>query len=415
MKSTFATFGDFELRNRVLMDKLFFRIRFVLSRVILCCFISIIGCQSPSDSADIPSITIDAPKDKISFPLSEITEKIDVIELETNEFSFIRGEIQSVHILEDHLIIDDTSPGVLVFDMHGNFVRQIGKQGQGPGEISSVTIHVQTDAKNGTIWLWLYHKFIIYDINGNLVQDKLRDKPPTFFEYFYYSNDSVFIIQAIDEKVGEMEYSKEISFIIKGYSNGNYSDKLLDSLLIRKYEPWVPPVGGVGFIKTIFQHQGQVYMFFSVCNDDEEYDYLYVIKNNQFVPFARFLVKSTIRDLTVTDRYMVAIHGNLLWDNTKMPQIMTLDMLRALRNSNSKGPERDFSYYVYDYKTGKNINSYHGFIDDIHHTNEIIPINFIDGGEKVFYVREGKWSEELKTELNPTLYIGKLKEFVHFK
>ena len=87
---------------------------------------------------------------------------------------------------------------------------------------------------------------------------------------------------------------------------------------------------------------------------------------------------------------------------------MTREEIASLRSAPK--PEKDFSYYVYDRKAGKYINSYHGFIDDIHHGNEIIPITFIDGGEKFFYIREGKWSEELKAELNPTLYIGTFKK-----
>ena len=46
----------------------------------------IFGCQShPIDSDDIMSITIDVNRNKVTYHLSEITEKVDVIELETND------------------------------------------------------------------------------------------------------------------------------------------------------------------------------------------------------------------------------------------------------------------------------------------------------------------------------------------
>lgn len=384
-------------------------------RSLLCCamiffLVSIIGCQlrsSPtSDSDGILSITIDAKKDKVSFPLSEIAEKIDVIALETNELSLIRGEIHSVHFLNDHLIVFDFSHRVLVFDMQGNFVRTIGKRGQGPGELYGPVASIQVDDEKGTVWFGMVDKFVVYDLNGNLVQSKMRDIPTSILEHYYYSNDSIFHIQAKEEKVSDMEYNIEISYIIRAFSNGDYSKIVLDSLFIWKYEPWPIPHG---FINTIFQHQGQVYMFFSVCCDGV-YDYLYVIKNGQFVPFAKFLVNSTMRGLTVTDRYVAAIHGNIkVSNNAPRPSgILTPEMRAALRDM--PPPEKDFSYYVHDNKTGKDIHSYHGFIDDIHHTNDIVPINFIDGGEKFFYTREGEWSEELKCELNPTLYIGTFKK-----
>ena len=364
---------------------------------------AVIGCQSPSssisDSEGIISIAIDPQKDEVSFPLSEITEKVDVIELETNELSLINGEIRSVHIMKDHLIIQDKSTGVLVFDMHGNYVRRIGKQGQGPGELFSV-LYVQTDPDKGTVWFWLFNKVVVFDINGNLVHENTRDELTSYSEYYYYSNDSIFIIQAEMEKLKGIDYNQEISYLIRAYSNGNYSDNLLDSLPVLKYSSEQK----TNMFKTIFKHQGQIYMLYSICCTDE-YNYLYVIKNNKFVPFAKFLLKSSIRGLTVSDRYVVAIHGDIMWNKTQTT--ITPDMLPALRNQSA---EQDYSYYVYDYKTGKNINSYHGFIDDIHQTKEIIPINFIDGGDKFFYTVKGEWSEDLKCELNPTLYIGTFKK-----
>ena len=399
-KSQFSNSSCLGLRNRICTLKSFFRIRSIISWVMLFISISFIRCQSPSpsDSDAILSITIDAKKDKISFPISEITEKVDVVELETNELSLINGEIQSVHIVKDHLIVQDKSPGVLVFDMHGNYVRRIGKQGQGPGELVNV-LYVQSDPEKGNILFWLFHKLVIYDINGNLVQENIRDEQTSYSEFYYYSNDSIFIIQAKEEKLKGVDYSKEISFVLRAYSNGNYSDNLLDSLPILKYSSEQK----TDMFKTIFQHQEQVYMLYSICCNDE-YNYLYVIKNNKFVPFAKFLLKSSMRGLTVTDRYVAAIHGNIIFN--KMPTTITPDMAPALRNQRA---EHDYSYYVYDNKTGKNINSYHGFIDDIHHTKEILSINFIDGGDKFFYTRQGEWSEDLKCELNPTLYIGTFK------
>ena len=367
--------------------------------------ISFISCQSPSNSTlesdSILSITIEAKEDKISLPLSEITEKVDVIALETNEFSLINKEIQSIHILKDYIIIKDASPGVLVFDTHGNFVRRIGQQGQGPGELYAV-LYIQIDFIKSHIWFWLFNKIVIFDINGNFVKEIIRDKLTSYSEYYYYYNDSIFIINAKEEKLKVFDYSKEISFLIRPYPITNYSEVLLDSLPIMKYSSEQK----TDMFKTIFQHQGQVYMLYAICCN-EEYNYLYVIKKNKFVPFVRFLLESSMRGLIVTDRYAIVTHGNITNDKRQTPQTITPDIIPALRNQST---EHDFSYYVYDFKTKKNYNSYNGFIDDIHHIKEIISIKFIDGGDKFFYTTEGEWSEYLKCELNPMLYIGTFKK-----
>ena len=150
-------------------------------------------------------------------------------------------------------------------------------------------------------------------------------------------------------------------------------------------------------------------MFFAISG--YENCFLYTYKEYQFVSVARFMldVATPMRDLTFTDRYVAAIHGPLIRE-TRMPNTLNPEISAAMRSSNIPLPVQDYSTYVYDYKTGKSINSYHGFIDDIHHTNDTILIKFIDGGEKFFYTRENDYSEALGTEPNPTLYIGTYKK-----
>ena len=402
-KTFYSAFRD----NNVLIEKQCSRIQSDTGRFILFCFIiisfSFTGCQSSTSSRDsdsIMSFTVNPNNDKISFPLSEIAEKVDSIELETTDNSLIYREITQVAIMNDHYIIKDHSPGVLFFDLQGKFVRRIGKRGQGPGELYFTTA-VQFNIQNENIWFWQFDKFTVFDVNGNPVEDKKKERQSYSEDKVYYMNDSIFLIQDLTKKDSATGwYNQEMYFKIFAYSNGNIYDNVLDSLLIKRFE--LKPTH-TSDIRTIFQHQGQVYMFYP-----DRDCYIYVIKNGQFVQFARLDLQSTMRELTVTDRYVLAIHGALI--NTSNPAIITPEVAAALRSNGSGNAIKDYSYHVYDRRTGKNIDSYHGFIDDIHHSKEVIPIKFMDGCERFFYTQEGKWSEELNTELNPTLYIGTFKK-----
>jgi hypothetical protein len=387
----------------------------VISIIVLIC-----GCNSSSktesDKDSIIFITIDKINNKTTYPLSTIAEKIDVIELDTNDLSLINGEIRGVHLLGNNVIIQDASSrtGVLVFDLKGKFCGTIGKLGQGPGELSGLGYNRQAVNEKGFIF-WFQHRFVIYDIYGNLIEDRNIDiktkgdgssSVVNFWDhikYSYYFNDSLFfirdVLEEIDDKTKQMTYFK-----IYDYSTGN----CLDSLFISVFEP---DDGRRGvFIhhtfNTVIHHKGQVYMFYAAYQD--EYSYIYVIENNQIVPFARFELNSFVRGLTVTNRYIATIHGEVI-RNIPLPNVITPEVSRSIRNT-PNSTVQNFSYFVYDRRTGKSINSYHGFVDDIHHSDEIVHIKFIDGGEKFYYTQEGKWSEELKMELNPTLYIGTFKK-----
>jgi len=400
----------FEWKNS-LMRKFTFRqvsTRNIILFCFLCIFILLWGCKSSSesDSEDILTIEIEINKDKISFPLSEITEKIDVIELETNDNSFIgsRG-ILHVDTLENYYIVFDGSPGVLVFDSLGNFIRRIGRRGQGPGELTAAN-PCQIDYNNGTIMFNDLKKRVVYDINGKHIEDIYHDMLLSILP-LYYLNDSIFYIDESWENISN-EFFRTVYFNIYNYSNGNFLANLVDSIFVNKSKP----LRALDFNMTFwpFQHQGQVYFYIQNYYEDS---YVYVYRNHQFERFAKFVLKTNIRNLSVTDRYLIAEHGYIVHTGDPGPTVITPDMFEILRLSSrnrENTDKRELSYYVYDYKTGKSIDSYHGFIDDIHHTNDTIPIKFIDGGEKFFYTREHDYSEALGTEPNPTLYIGTFKK-----
>ena len=369
------------------------------------CCISILillwGCKpiSEPDSEDIMTLKIEINKNKISFPLSEIAEKVDVIELEINDNSLIRS-IKQVDILDNYYIIYDGSPGVLVYDSLGNFIRRIGKRGQGPGELTSA-VPCQVDYNKGTILFNLPKKMVIYDINGKHITDIQHDLLLTLAP-FYYLNDSIFYI---DESWDMRdEYVRTVYFKIYNYSNGDFLDNITDSFFVDKSEP----LPGVSFNMNNrpFRHQDQVYFFFPIYDDE---CYLYVYKNHQFEHFAKIILKSDILKLSITDSYVIAAHGYSR-PAGEQPTLLTPDMIPALRSGRPTGRIWTISYYVYDYKTGRSIDSYKGFIDDFHHRNDTIPITIMDGGEKFFYTREHDYSEALGTEPNPTLYIGTFKK-----
>ena len=359
--------------------------------------------SSEPDSEDLMTLKIEDNKNKNSSFLSEIAETVDVIELETNDISLIRSVLR-VNILENHYIVYDGTPGVLIFDRLGNFVRRIGKKGQGPGELTGA-IPCQVDYYKGRILFNLPHKMVIYDINGNHIEDIHHDLLSYLSPFIsYYLNDSLFYIQESWTSVKDT-HVRSFYFNIYNYSNGSFLPNIADSLFVYESKPL--PARTTNMTLGPFQHNGQVYFFYPVHDDD---CYLYVYKNHQFERFAKIDCKTYIRQLFVTDRFVIADLSYILPTGEPGPAIITPDNRDNLRFNRRMPGEKISSFYVYDYKNGRSIDSYKGFIDDFHHSNDTIPIKVIDGGEKFFYTREHDYSEALGTEPNPTLYIGTFKK-----
>lgn len=75
--------------------------------------------------------------------VSEFADTIFYVPLETNSKSLLSG-IFRTQLIEDGILISSLGK-LFLFAKNGKFIRQIGKQGKGPGEYQFVTDFVATD------------------------------------------------------------------------------------------------------------------------------------------------------------------------------------------------------------------------------------------------------------------------------
>ncbi|HCC70053.1 MAG TPA: hypothetical protein DEQ09_02730 [Bacteroidales bacterium] len=83
---------------------------------------------------------------KVQVNLSELTDDIEYIKLETNENCLLHPRAE--YFFTDDYIFIDNSTHILQFDRKGKFIRQIGKQGRGPGEIGLIRVLSVLDEQN---------------------------------------------------------------------------------------------------------------------------------------------------------------------------------------------------------------------------------------------------------------------------
>ena len=81
--------------------------------------------------------------------ISEIATEIDYIPL-SNEILF--GGLVSIELTDSLVFITPINEGLLVYDLNGNYRRQIGKRGRGPGEYRSAT-KFTLDKKNEIVYV----------------------------------------------------------------------------------------------------------------------------------------------------------------------------------------------------------------------------------------------------------------------
>ena len=115
---------------------------------------------------DLPSIDIRSISENDMVQMADFVDSVIHIKLETIDESLI-GNISQVLFLDSLLIIQDRQThSVFLFDKNGQFIRTIGRRGQGPGEFATLG-RVMLDADNRQIIVFdsALNKVIFYNLD----------------------------------------------------------------------------------------------------------------------------------------------------------------------------------------------------------------------------------------------------------
>lgn len=125
--------------------------------------------------------------------LSDLTEGVEYIPLNTSEDIFLRGVYQ-LSKYKEFLFISDLNNCIL-YNIDGTFVTKIGRQGSGPGEYRYVSRIVISPA--GRLYIQSLSDLLEYDLNGKFIRKyKQIGKPGLWsIQSWLPLNDSLFFGQ----------------------------------------------------------------------------------------------------------------------------------------------------------------------------------------------------------------------------
>lgn len=146
------------------------------------------------------NIQVDLDNSEKDKAFSDFIDEYELVRLETDSNALI-GRIDKILVIKNHIwILDRTSArGVFKFDRSGKFITQIGGNGPGPGEYTTLTDFTYNPEKEEVILVDNAGKLIHYSLDGELI----KESSPNNFTVFYIAtlaeNQSyVFIIGGRD-------------------------------------------------------------------------------------------------------------------------------------------------------------------------------------------------------------------------
>ena len=109
-------------------------------------------------------------KDTIDFPLSNIMSDLEMIKLENSDSALVSR--YHTFVSENYIGVYTMENEYKLFDRQGNFLCEIGRKGQGPGEYMFL-YDSQIDEKNNRIYLmpWMQKKILVYNLQGKFLSD----------------------------------------------------------------------------------------------------------------------------------------------------------------------------------------------------------------------------------------------------
>lgn len=150
----------------------------------------LLSCSSSTEPR-VATLNIERVLDNnSSYVFQGIIEVESIIALETTDLSLL-SEIRKIIAVDNLLFILDIDGKLKLFDMQGNFIRELGQKGEGPGEYPSLT-DFAIDRDREEVLINSVQKVLIYDYEGNFKRDiNLADDN---LQVFTYCNNNLYYI-----------------------------------------------------------------------------------------------------------------------------------------------------------------------------------------------------------------------------
>ncbi|MCH7408890.1 6-bladed beta-propeller [Belliella sp. DSM 111904] len=337
------------------------------------------GCdQNQTDT--LPMIEVDLKKsDELS--LSDVTKDVNLIRLETTIDSYIINLTDLLHF-NDKLYIKSSNQKVLVFDMDGNYIQRLGKEGDGPGEyrfVKSIMVNEQTNE----IYVASTRKVLVYSPNHDLKREVLLENSWDYIGFFEGKMYSV-----------EHKYSIPIENGFASYTSLyeiNSELSIIDTLFVREVIRPNKTASAYTHNHYLSIIDNDAYFYASVFTNEKIHrDTLYQIKESSVSPH----LKLDFGQLVLNEK---GIKSTLIYNIIHSKSYIICEYSH---NGNKM-------LFLYNKKASKGYNLKEGILDE--KGSPVILRPFDLSNDTFYFVKNSEYTSRSIEESNPIIGIVTLK------
>lgn len=352
------------------------------------CLIALLtGFFACSEKSKSELIQINLPyKTNTEITINDIAKSIQWVQLETRPDAFI-SRINEVYLHESKLYIWYYFQKILIFDLDGKFLGALGKQGDGPGEYSSVSA-MTIDKDSGEIFVFAYNKYMKYSPKHELLEEKKMDSSlDSGFDYFRILGGERFGISQEYGNVVEGGFANETKLY-----RFDTDMVVVDTLPLRKVIMEKKIATALGYTDYISSFDGNHFIYTPVTtNESYLRDTLYQLKDMQLKPFAKLNFPKPHLDDRGYKRYLIA---NL---------VHTANYI----SSHFYHYDNSLHQFLHQIESGQGYYVKDGFLDE---DGDRLNLRVLSAEKDLFYfVKSAEFVSGSQEEANPVIGIVQLK------
>ena len=231
----------------------------------------LLGCSNKANNtssilSEIDTLVVEEdvnirPEDKHIPIYEEISEYRNNLSEIASEISFVK--LSNEPLVRDFFIYDIQSTDQFIFlmgpqliyqyDWNGNFIRQIGGKGQGPGEYTNLTAPLMIDSENKLLYAHDLHtqQLLVYDFDGVFKKKVNLDRNASCLTMY----DSILIAERTSSAYRFLPYEGK-AFAFRGY-NGK---------IVKSFGSYLYPISRDGLehygpdVNPLWNNDGNFYM-----------------------------------------------------------------------------------------------------------------------------------------------------------
>lgn len=215
----------------------------IMKKVLLSCFLYILllitACSHTSPIVGYPSLFVNLEQQTVSF--KDLFSTIRLIPLETNDSCLLIGIDKLICFEERFYVLDVQRPALYIFSKSGNFIQQISRKGNGPGEYNMIYDFYIDENERKIGLLSPYGYLLIYDLNGVFLEKRGLPVKPNYYSVSDMDAKSIALWSCVDKSEKGITVLEKDSFSIMNAFWNN--DRIFD----------------MGNMKPFYRYRGELY------------------------------------------------------------------------------------------------------------------------------------------------------------